>query len=83
MFPLGATMEFEDLKSEALKLTVEDRAELVHVLMLSIDAEEESHPDHDRLWKEEIERRCRAIDEGRARLFPADEVFARAEAALG
>lgn len=81
MFPFRATMKFEDLKSEALKLAVEERAELVHVLMLSID--EEPHPDHDRLWKEEIERRCRAIDEGRARLFPADEVFARAEAALG
>jgi hypothetical protein len=26
---------------------------------------------------EEIERRCKAIDEGRARLIPADEVFAR------
>jgi len=76
-------MTFEDLKSEALKLAVEDRAELLHALMLSIDTKDEPHPDHDRLWSEEIERRCRAIDEGRARLVPADEVFARAEAALG
>jgi hypothetical protein len=39
-------------------------------------------PDHSRLWEEEIEKRCRAIDEGRARLIPAEEVFERAEAAL-
>jgi putative addiction module component (TIGR02574 family) len=75
-------MTFDDLESEALKLPVEDRAKLLHALMLSLDAEDEPHSDHDRLWSEEIERRCRAIDEGRARLVPADEVFARAEAAL-
>lgn len=37
----------------------------------------EAHPDSERLWNGEIERRCRAIDEGVARLIPADEVFAR------
>jgi len=82
MFPLRATMKFEDLKSEALKLPIDNRAELLHALMLSLD-EDEVHPDHERLWNEEIERRCRAIDEGRAQLTPADEVFARVEAALG
>lgn len=76
-------MRLDELRSEVLKLPIEDRAELVHVLMLSLDTEEESHSENDQLWKEEIERRCRAIDEGNARLIPAEEVFARAEAALG
>ncbi len=28
-------------------------------------------------WMEEIRKRCRQIDEGKARLIPAEEVFAR------
>ncbi len=76
-------MTLEELMSEALKLPVEGREQLLRSLLLSLDNEADPHPDHDQLWSEEIERRCRAIDEGKARLVPWDEVFARAEAALG
>jgi Putative addiction module component len=48
----------------------------------SPDENQESDPGHEKLWMEEIERRCREIDEGRATLIPGDEVFRRARAAL-
>lgn len=77
-------MTFEELESEALKLPTKGRAELAHRLILSLELEEEAEPDpeHERLWMEEIERRCQAIDEGRAELIPGDEVFRSARAAL-
>jgi putative addiction module component (TIGR02574 family) len=75
-------MKLDELESEALKLPIEERAKLAQRLILSIDDEGEPDPEHERLWMEEIERRCRAIDEGRARLIPAEEVFASIEADL-
>ena len=38
--------------------------------------------DHERLWREEIERRTREIDEGRAKLITGEEVFQKAHSLL-
>jgi putative addiction module component (TIGR02574 family) len=75
-------MKLDDLKQEALKLSLRDREELANALVLSLDEGAEPDPAHEGLWMEEIKRRCREIDEGRAKLVPADEVFRRARAAL-
>lgn len=75
-------MTLEELESEALKLPTKGRAELAYRLLHSLDEEGGPDPEHERLWREEIERRCQEIDEGRAELIPAEEVFQRARAAL-
>ena len=68
-------MTREELEDEALKLSAEERDKLVYTLILSLDEGLEPDPEHERLWREEIERRCVEIDEGRAELIPAEEVF--------
>jgi putative addiction module component (TIGR02574 family) len=75
-------MKLEDLKHEVLKLSQHDREELAQTLILSLAPEGDRNPEHEKLWIEEIERRCRDLDEGRAKLIPAEEVFRRARAAL-
>ena len=72
-------MDFGDLKLEALRLPAEDRAELAHALIQSLDEDEAEEIDarlHKDLWMKEIERRCREIDEGKSQPIPADEVLA-------
>ena len=79
------SVTFEELEAAALKLSRDRREELVHTLILSLngsDAEQEPDPEHEKLWMEEIERRCRDIDEGRTQLIPGEEAFQRIRAAL-
>ncbi|HEY9421627.1 MAG TPA: addiction module protein [Thermoanaerobaculia bacterium] len=71
-------MSRDDLEREALKLPADERAEFAYNLLQSVD----ENPEHERLWKDEIERRCREIDEGKATLIPADEVLAKLRAKL-
>ena len=68
-------MTFEELEAKALKLSPAQREKLVESLILSLEEDPEADPEHERLWREEIERRCLEIDEGRAELIPAEEVF--------
>ena len=76
-------MKREDLKKEALKLPSGDRAELAYSLIRSLDEDdEESDSEHERLWREEIQRRYRELKEGKAELVPAEEVFAAIRASL-
>jgi putative addiction module component (TIGR02574 family) len=65
--------------SEALDLPPTERAFVAERLIESLDAE--PGPELSPAWMAEIRRRCREIDEGRAELRGADEVFARARAA--
>jgi putative addiction module component (TIGR02574 family) len=67
---------FED----ALKLPFEARAELLDVLVRSLDDEYEpgdSPETVEAAWAVEIERRLKAIDSGEAKLIPGDEVWRR------
>lgn len=76
-------MTLKEITAEALKLSEEGRAELAHQLILSLDTDGYMpDPEHERLWREEIERRWRSIEEGTAKLIPAEEVFARVDKAL-
>ena len=76
-------MSLEDLKREALKLSLHEREDLAYSLLHSLDEEEEdAGPDHARLWKEEIERRYREYEQGTAQTFDADEVIAELRAEL-
>jgi putative addiction module component (TIGR02574 family) len=73
-------MTISELKSMALKLTPEERAELASDLLLSLD--DLSEPEIEHLWLEEASRRDAELDAGTAKLIPGDQVFAEARARL-
>lgn len=66
---------------DALSLPRESRAFLAEKLLESLDYDEDFGISPE--WLSEIRRRCREIDEGRAELVPAAEVFAEAKRRLG
>ncbi len=69
---------FEEILSAALSLSPGARAMLADHLLESLDAEAQKRSDG--IWTEEAERRAKAIDEGRAKLIPGDEVLAELRA---
>ena len=66
---------------QALSLPSNDRLSLVEKLLTSLNLpiDEEIN----RLWAEEAERRVSQIDEGKAKLVPGEEVFAKIRAKHG
>lgn len=71
-------MNLDELKLEALKLSLDEREELAHTLLRSVDEEEESEtdPEVERAILQEVRRRHQAIVEGKVQLIPAEEVYA-------
>ncbi len=69
-------INFDELSTAALQLSVEKRAQLAGKLLLSLD--ESSESEVERLWLEEAERRLKEYREGRVKGLPAEEVFRRA-----
>ena len=67
--------EAAEILHEALGLPPEARAALADSLLGSLDTEVDSEAEQ--AWREEIERRAAALDEGRARLVPWEEVRGR------
>ena len=67
----------EQIKHEALELSIRDRAELAHLLIESI--EENSEMDVSSAWDIELKKRIREIREGKVKGVPAEEVFAKLE----
>jgi len=68
----------EELAQEVLELDAVSRAELARTLVDSLDDLPEA--ELDRLWGEEAERRYDEFLAGRAKAYPAEEVFARIRA---
>ena len=66
--------------ADALSLPAPARAFVAEKLIESLDAEpgDELSP----AWKEEVRRRCRELDDGAVELRSAEDVFAKAYAAL-
>jgi len=62
----------ESIESEALKLSPEERAELIERLIDTVVPAPPLHP----AWAAEIERRLADMDAGRSKAIPADEVLA-------
>ncbi len=67
--------EIEDLAERALKLPSSARASLAEVLLKSLDYEEDFLISEE--WKDEIQKRCREIDEGEVQLIPAEDALAQ------
>ena len=68
--------KIEHVMKQALDLPSQDRALIAEKLLESLDFEEPF--DISSEWKDEIERRCRQIDEGQAQLTAGDRVFKEA-----
>jgi putative addiction module component (TIGR02574 family) len=68
--------KLDEVITAALHLSIEERAQVVAKLLLSLD--EPSESELERLWLEEAERRLNEFREGRVQGTPADDVFRRA-----
>lgn len=68
------TTSLDELAKRARALSPQDRARLAEELLASLD--EQSDSDAEAAWEQEIARRVEEIKAGRARLIPAEEVFA-------
>ena len=67
----------KEIEEQALRLTLKERGELAHRLIVSLDGEPEDSPEAiARAWDEEIARRVGEIDAGTAKLVPHEEVLA-------
>ncbi|MEO6076299.1 MAG: addiction module protein [Dokdonella sp.] len=69
------------LKQAVLDLTEQERAQLVHVLLDSLD--QPSEVDVEQLWLHEAVRRAAEIDQGKVQLVTAEELESRVKALLG
>lgn len=65
---------FDEVLSAALSLSPGARAMLADHLLSSLDTENEKRIEA--VWVEEAARRAQAIDEGRTKLIPGEEVLA-------
>lgn len=68
--------QIEKVMAETMRLNLEDRAQLVGKLLLSLDEPTESEVE--RLWLDEASRRLGEYRQGKIKGLPADEVFRRA-----
>jgi putative addiction module component (TIGR02574 family) len=69
-------VDFDEVKTTALQLSIKERAQLAGKLLLSLD--ESSESEIERLWLNEAEHRLKEYREGRVQGIPADEVYRRA-----
>ena len=74
------TVNAKQIEDEALRLTVQERAELAQKLLLSLEAPSEQEIAED--WLLEAQRRARELDDGTVQPIPAEEVRRRAQALL-
>ena len=68
--------QIEHIMKQALELPSQMRAFIAEKLLESLDFEEPFELSNE--WKDEINKRCRQIDEGEVQLIPGDEVFSEA-----
>lgn len=66
---------FEQLVTEALRLPLNERAELAFTLLQSLDSEADA--DAEAAWDAELARRMEQIERGDVTGEPAESVFAR------
>ena len=78
-------MAIEQVLQDALALGDEDREKLLVALHQSFEPDDDdilSQPEWDAVWAAEIDRRLKALAEGRARTFTHQEVMAERQSRL-
>lgn len=73
-------MEPKAIEQAALRLSLEDRAQLAQKLLLSLDTL--SQEEQDDAWLTEASRRARELERGDAQPVPVDEVRRKAKALM-
>jgi len=70
-------MTAEEIVAAALKLDPEERSEVAHRLIASLDEKEEALPraEWERLWGEEADRRLQELEDGTVEEIPGEEVM--------
>jgi putative addiction module component (TIGR02574 family) len=72
-----------ELEHQALKLSPQERGELIHRLIVSLDEPAVDSPEEiSKAWDEEIERRVADMEAGRTQWIPADEVMTQIRARI-
>ena len=66
-------MNFGDVEAAALKLALEDRAELARRLLVSLD--EPTGEENEQLWLEVAQERVQALRDGKVKGVPAGDVL--------
>ncbi|HEX2191462.1 MAG TPA: addiction module protein [Longimicrobiaceae bacterium] len=70
-------LPLKQLEAEALELSAQERAQLAHRLLVSLDEDTDDDPAAvERAWAEEIHRRVAEVEAGTAELISAEQVFA-------
>lgn len=73
----------KDVEVQALQLPPQQRSELIHSLIASLDGPMEDSPEAiAKAWDEEIDRRIADMDAGRTKWVPGDEALARIRARI-
>lgn len=75
---MAATLPFDALLQDALRLPVEERSRMASRLIESLDEDIDVSP----AWQAEIDRRVEAVRLGTLRTFPHDEVMGEARQTL-
>ena len=73
---MSATLQA--IEAEALKLPIDERAELIERLLESVEPAAPLHP----AWEAEIAQRCADLEAGRTVAIPGEQVFAELKAPL-
>jgi putative addiction module component (TIGR02574 family) len=71
----------DELLSDALRLSSEERARLAHELLLSLE-EQEADPDAEAAWARELERRVQEVASGAVETYDAREAIEEVRARL-
>jgi len=67
-----------EIEAQALQLSLRERGELAHRLIVSLDGPVDDTPEAiAQAWDEEIARRVADMDAGRTQWIPADEAMRR------
>jgi putative addiction module component (TIGR02574 family) len=73
----------KELENQALQLSPQERGELIHRLIVSLEGTPEGTPEAiAQAWDEEIARRVAEIDSGKAVLIPHEHVAAEIDKLL-
>ncbi len=73
----------KDIEKQALQLSPQERDELIHRLIISLEGTPEDSPEAiAKAWDEEIARRVADMEAGRTKWIPAEEVFKEIDALI-
>lgn len=73
----------KEIEDQALQLSPQERGELIHRLIVSLESKSEDTPEAiAQAWDDEIARRVADMDAGRTQWIPADEAMTRIRAKI-